>query len=120
MLSNLDFVSVQFYNNPSCNLGTSGFINSLQSWSNDVANYSLFHNIGNGLTAPRLLIGAPADPAAAGTGGYVDQATWRSTLQQVKGLDLGNLGGAIYWDGSYLELSKTSGQTFADVVRDVL
>ena len=120
MLPNLDFVSVQFYNNPSCSLGTTGFISSLQSWSSDVANYGAFHNVGNGVSAPRLLIGAPADPAAATAGGCVDQSMWRTLLQQVKGLGLSNLGGAMYWDGSYLELDKSGGQTFADVVREVL
>ena len=119
MLPNLDFISVQFYNNLSCNLGSFGFLSSLKSWSSDVASYSSFHNVGNGLNAPWLLTGVPADPATAGADGYVNQATWRTTLQQVKGLGLGNVGGAMYWDRSYLELGKSNGQTFADVVRDV-
>jgi chitinase len=114
-LPTLDFVSVQFYNNPSCNLGTSGFLPSLQAWSQDVSKYSTWNSVGNGFTGPRLLIGAPG-----GAGGYVGQDAWRGILQQVKALRLGNLGGAMFWDGSYLEVNKLNGKTMADVVRDVL
>jgi hypothetical protein len=33
MLLTLDFVFVQFYNNPSCEIGTAGFQDSVKTWS---------------------------------------------------------------------------------------
>ena len=141
LLPYVDFFSVQFYNNPSCQLDAGdGFFTSLQHWSSDLmaingsgsgsptsscikrSTRPSFMNINNGITSPRLLIGTPAF-ARAGSG-YVDVPTYQGILQQVKSMGLGNLAGAMFWDGAYQEESGTlvggRNLTFADVVRSVL
>ncbi|ETI27168.1 hypothetical protein G647_09850 [Cladophialophora carrionii CBS 160.54] len=152
LLPYMDFFAVQFYNNPSCQLGqpgqpgqpptvaNEGFFSSLQDWSNDLlALGSLvsgsrvmtrssprsvgFQNINNGIDSPRLLIGTPAF-AGAGSG-YVDVPTYKTMMQRVRGLDLPNLAGAMFWDGAYQEISATGvgndgiNATFAEVVKQV-
>ncbi len=135
MIHNLDLIMPQFYNNPSCNLGTDGFIPSLSAWLNDIATLTNPDNpgnkawvdVGNGMTGPRLLIGAPADAAAAGAGGFVDVQTFKTLLADVKSRDVGGamsggvLGGVMYWDGAYLELAKqrNAGRGYAEAVRQV-
>ncbi|OCT49595.1 chitinase [Cladophialophora carrionii] len=146
LLPYTDFLAVQFYNNPSCQLGRSptvaneGFFSSLQDWSNDLlalgspvsgsrvmtraSPRSLgFQNINNGIDSPRLLIGTPAF-AGAGSG-YVDVPTYKTMMQRVRGLGLPNLAGAMFWDGAYQEVSATEvgndgiNATFAEVVKQV-
>ncbi len=51
-LQNADFVFVQFYNNPSCNIDSAGFDASLAAWSVDLA--------ATGRPRPKLFIGAPS------------------------------------------------------------
>lgn len=85
-----DFVWVQFYNNPPCELGSPGFLSSFASWS---ANLTL------GSTTPgmpRLFIGAPGAPAGAGSG-YVSGANLTEIVHEVLTLDLGDLGGIMLW-----------------------
>ncbi|EXJ66590.1 uncharacterized protein A1O5_10260 [Cladophialophora psammophila CBS 110553] len=144
LLNEIDFFGIQFYNNPACQLSSGqGFLGSLQEWSSDLLGASsptrltkrssriqarqpshTFHNINNGITSPRLLIGTPAFPLAGS--GYVDVATYKSILAQVKSMNLPNLAGAIFWDGAYQEVSRqridNSGRnvTFAEVVREIL
>jgi chitinase len=142
MLPYLDFVSVQFYNNPSCNLNSGqGFLSSLQAWSGDLASMGAsvpssksrftrqaksssgsFVKLNNNITVPRLLIGTPAFQSA-GTG-YVDVPTYQGILQSVKALNLPNIAGAMYWDGAYLEHSSMNvnrqNNNYAAVVRQVL
>lgn len=144
----IDFFGVQFYNNPSCQLNSgSGFLSSVQSWSQALAASSgnsstnkvtrspsrvwprqstpaatagTFVDIGNGLTAPKLLIGTPAF-AGAGSG-FVSVAEYQDILQQVWGLGLPNVAGAMFWDGAY-EIDSGGGDqggtTYAQVVREV-
>jgi chitinase len=145
LLPYIDFFSVQFYNNPSCNLDApnNGFLTSLQNWSSDLLTLesliagsksrrarttsaqitSGFMAINNGITAPRLLIGTAAFPAAAAAGGYVSVPTYINLLTQVKALGLPNLAGAMFWDGSYLQRSGVlvNGvlKTYAGAVKDV-
>ncbi|KAK5278332.1 hypothetical protein LTR40_009284, partial [Exophiala xenobiotica] len=84
-----------------------------------------FITINNGITAPRLLLGTPAFPAA-GTG-YVNVSSYMSILEQVKDLALPNLAGAVFWDGAYEirsgavidESGTEKTYTYADVVREV-
>ncbi|KIW30825.1 uncharacterized protein PV07_02519 [Cladophialophora immunda] len=166
--NDIDFFSVQFYNNPSCQLDAGqGFIDSLRAWSEDlqgvsddtpstqrmnkrsshgrsgggallrarqqnppttaVADDNPFHNINNGITSPRLLLGTPAFPGA-GTG-YIDVARYKAILAQVRAMALPNLAGAMFWDGAYQEVSAqvvtdggggSQNVTFAEVVREVL
>lgn len=36
-MQSMDFIFVQFYNNPPCGLGSSGFIERFQAWSKDLS-----------------------------------------------------------------------------------
>ncbi|KAG9784622.1 hypothetical protein KCU88_g2689, partial [Aureobasidium melanogenum] len=124
----IDFFNVQFYNKPSCQLSSTDqrFYASLQAWSGDLlgagSGSNNFVQIDNGITSPRLLIGTPAFPAAGS--GYVDVATYKSILTQVKAMALPNLAGAMFWDGAYQEVSGQTvdgrNVTFAQVVKSVL
>lgn len=159
MLDDLDYVWVQFYNNPSCNVDAGqGFLDSVKAWSADLAVTGGVDSPNNGNT--QTDIGTPvfgntniADPlpprqpgsrkrgvqvAKRGTGrgkpqlligvlatqgsGYVTVNQLKKVLEQVKGLGLGNLGGVMYWDGAYHELSKqqNGGTGYADMVRTLL
>ena len=85
-MKQIDFIFVQFYNNPSCNVGSSGFIDSLKAWSSD---------LGSG---PRLFVGAPGCSECAGSG-YQDAQAMASILGSVKSAGISNLGGVSLWDG---------------------
>lgn len=96
MQTQIDFVWPQFYNNPSCNLDSEGFIASLQDWAADLSGTQAetfggismggFVDIGNGVTSPRLLIGAPSF-AGAGNG-FLEGLPFEEILAQVKGTSL--------------------------------
>ena len=138
MQTQIDFVWPQFYNNPSCNLNSDGFISSLQGWASDLMGNQQssfggistggFVDIGNGVTSPRLLIGAPAF-ANAGSG-FVEGVQFEELLAQVKGTNLGGrfnetspLGGFMFWDGAYGEESPNAddvGASYMQIVKDVL
>ena len=128
MQTSIDFVWVQFYNNPACNLDSgAGFLDSLQAWSDDLSNNTVgFVDAGNGVSSPRLLVGAPAF-AAAGSG-FVDRAEFRTTMQSVEEKGVGNLGGVMLWDGAYGEESGGAGmnggegtdrETYMQIAKDV-
>jgi chitinase len=144
LLPYVDFFAVQFYNNPSCQLGVSGqsttpnegFFSSLADWSTDlralgslvsgsriIPRSSGFQSINNGVDSPRLLIGTPAFVGAGS--GFVDVPTYKAMMQRVRAMDLPNLAGAMFWDGAYQEVSAMSlgvggeSATFAEVVKDV-
>jgi chitinase len=122
MQTSLDFVWVQFYNNPACNLasGTS-FLDALSAWSSDLAaNTADFVDTGNGVSSPRLYMGVPAWPGAGS--GYVDANAFRSLLQNVNEVHA-NFGGVMFWDGAFGEQSAgTNGgnETFMQIAKDVL
>lgn len=174
IIPELDYVFVQFYNNPSCNLNAgNGFLDSLRAWSQDLltasgssstatkvssttsgtngsngaSSSSSGGNNNNYLIAPpmaprtgrRLRRDYPAlsletrgTPSGGGpklfigvlatTGsGYVDPTGLKSVLDQVKTLNLPNLGGVMYWDGAYQALSGQGGKkSYAQVVRETL
>lgn len=80
----LDYVWVQFYNNGDCNIAQSDFINSVKTWS-------------AGIGSAKLFIGALAS-GADGDEGYVDANTLNKAINQVKGLNLPNFGGAMLWE----------------------
>ncbi|KAK4895334.1 hypothetical protein LTR27_006677 [Elasticomyces elasticus] len=91
LMRQADFVWVQFYNNPSCNLNSTGFEASFKAWSNLLAN-------GTGRHKPRLYIGGgAADPAGTG---YVEGQELRRHTNLAKNLRVKNLGGMMLWDGS--------------------
>lgn len=166
LLESIDFFSVQFYNNPACQLNAGqGFLDSLQDWSDmlsgvkpfppgrkmamkqrrrarssprrtgkngkrqvsdDIIDVDVFQ-LDNGISTPQLLIGATAFNWAEDPGqntGYVDVATYKEILVQVREKNLPNLAGAMFWDGGYQSRSAqdVDGEslTYAQVVRDVL
>ena len=116
MATVIDFVWVQFYNNPQCNLNTPAFISSLAAWSQDLEGGN-FVDVGNGNDGPKVYIGAPAFPAAGS--GYVRPDTFEQILQGVSSIS--NLGGVMFWDGAYGEVSGPANTgTFMQVSKDVL
>ena len=70
------------------------------------------------MTGTRLLVGAAA--ASDVGSGFAGVSEYKRILEGVEGLGLGNLGGGMWWDGSYLELSKGEGGGFARALREVL
>ena len=87
---------IQFYNNPSCELGSAGFQASVREWSAGLA-------AGGMATKPRMYVGAPgygeAGPAAfaslGGAGGI------KGVVESVWGLlggGGGELGGVMFWE----------------------
>ena len=80
-------VWVQFYNNPSCNHGTSGFTDSVKSWSQSLAG-----------TDAKLFVGAIADSSQGS--GFVSGQQLAQEVTQVAGLGLSNFGGYALWDAS--------------------
>ncbi|KAI6886189.1 glycoside hydrolase, partial [Hortaea werneckii] len=56
----VDFVWVQFYNNPSCNLNSTGFEKSVQNWAVQLANGTTSTNTTAAGKGPKMYIGAPA------------------------------------------------------------
>lgn len=134
MRTSLDFIFVQFYNNPSCNLNSPGFLASLQAWSDDLTATNLssssgpgFLDIGNGVTSPRLYVGAPAFPAAGS--GWVGGQEFSGLMEEVREAGLDNLGGVMFWDGAYGVLSAREdgvygrtgwGRSYMELVKDVL
>lgn len=96
-LQQADFVWVQFYNNPSCNLDTPGFQQSFKAWSELLAS-------GMQVRGPRLYIGA-AGFEGAGTG-YVKGSGLGTRVRSAKGLYVENFGGVMLWDGSEAALNE--------------
>jgi chitinase len=75
-------------------------------------------NISNGVTSPRIFIGAPAF-AAAGSG-YVDQDKFQAIMQSVQTTQITTLGGGMFWDAAYGEQDTVEGVTYMQIVKDVL
>lgn len=85
-----DFVWVQFYNNPSCNLNSTSFKASFEAWSKQFS---------NGTTGtPRLYIGAPGF-AGAGSG-YTNGSQFSGFVKEARKANVSNFGGVMLWDGS--------------------
>lgn len=93
MLLICDFVWVQFYNNPPCEIGSAGFDASVQQWDT-------FLGTSSSATKPRLYVGAPAFSAAGSTayasiGGPQGMET---VAQNVEQMGVSNLGGVMFWE----------------------
>jgi len=86
VLNLLDFVWVQYYNNPSCGHGSTGFLDSVKGWS------------GN-LKGPKLYIAGPGSPSSAGSG-YIQPDALTKEVADVQALKLDNFGGYAFWDAS--------------------
>lgn len=95
MLLLCDFVWVQFYNNPSCEIGSSGFQASIKQWSQALDASTLD-------SKTRLYLGAPGWSAAgpsAYSNGIGDPKGMRGLVKEVEGMRLDNFGGVMFWDG---------------------
>lgn len=90
-LQQADFVWVQFYNNPSCNLDSPGFQQSFIAWSDLLA-------VPGQERGPKLYIGA-AEFEGAGSG-YVPGEKLATRLKTATDSHVGNFGGVMLWDGS--------------------
>jgi len=93
-LHNADFVWVQFYNNPACNLDSPGFDASFAAWSADLA----AAGAAKGGHGPKVFIGALTFEKE--DTGYVDSQRFARIVQRVKGSGTSNFGGVMLWDGA--------------------
>jgi chitinase len=91
-MTQADFVWVQFYNNPSCNLDSDGFQASFAAWSANLSASSTTPG------KPRVYIGAGAFEGAGS--GYVEGAGLSVPISMARELYVDNLGGIMLWDGS--------------------
>ncbi|KAK5109341.1 hypothetical protein LTR62_007110 [Meristemomyces frigidus] len=91
LMAQADFVWVQFYNNPSCNLNSTGFASSFEQWSKLL-------NDSSGEKQPRLYVGSGAFEAAGS--GYVPGSELRGTVGRTDSHVVGSMGGIMLWDGS--------------------
>jgi len=82
-----DFIWVQFYNNPKCNLNTHKFPHSFAAWSKRLSAAS------GDSVKPRLYIGAEAYKGS----GYVRGPELWSVVDQAKQLNVDNMGGMMLW-----------------------
>ena len=123
MQTSLDFIFVQFYNNPSCNINTGNtFLDSLSSWSSNISSTSgsTFQAINNGVTSPRLFIGAPSFPAAS-EDAYISATDLAPVFEQVRTLGLANLGGGMLWNAEWGEKNiDSNGESFVSVFKQDL
>ena len=95
-LQQADFVWVQFYNNPSCNIDAPGFRQSFKVWSDLLASWTK-------VRGPKLYIGT-AGVEGAGSG-YVKGSGLGTRVRTARGLYVENFGGVMVWDGSEAALN---------------
>lgn len=91
VLQAADFVWVQFYNNPSCNLDSDGFQASFAAWSELLSR-------GPRPGWPKLYVGAPS--FEKGGSGYVAGSALSYRFNLAVELYVDNMGGMMLWDGS--------------------
>jgi len=99
MLLQCDFVWVQFFNNPACQIGAPGFNDSIVSWAKNL-DASLLN------PKPRLFVGAPSWSAAAPMaylgipGGAMGMMKVVRGVREVMGKNgvSGALGGVMFWE----------------------
>ncbi|RDL39109.1 uncharacterized protein BP5553_03449 [Venustampulla echinocandica] len=112
----LDWVWVQFYNNPPCEIGSSGFAASVKQWDAALQKSSLS-------VKPRLYIGAPAWGAAgpgAYNGGIKSAKGIVAVLNHARRLGVKNFGGAMFWDGPQGEGNVEGGKSILAWAKDGL
>lgn len=95
-LQQADFVWVQFYNNPSCNIDAPGFQQSFKAWPDLLASGTL-------VRGPRLYIGAAGFEDAGS--GYFKGSGLGTRVRTARGLYVENFGGVMLWDGSEAALN---------------
>lgn len=111
-MQNMDFVFVQFYNNAAanCNVGQSGFLDSLKAWSADLAAKG---------AGPKLYVGAPGCVDCAGAG-YLDASTMASAIGDMKIAGISNMGGIMLWDGPEAMANVAEGKDYTAMVKGAL
>ncbi|EMC99170.1 glycoside hydrolase family 18 protein [Baudoinia panamericana UAMH 10762] len=92
LMRQADFVWVQFYNNPPCNLNSTGFLPAYKAWSGALSSNN------TASATPRLYIGVLA--FHGGGIGYVAGSELHSSIEVARQLKLDNAGGLMLWDGS--------------------
>jgi chitinase len=111
-LQQADFVWVQFYNNPSCNIDAPGFQQSFKAWSDLLASSTQ-------VRGPRLYIGAAGFEGAGS--GYVKGSGLGTRVSSARGLYVDNFGGMMLWDGSEAALNVDSyGVDYLDYAKAAL
>jgi len=105
MLLICDFVWVQFYNNPPCEIGSSNFNNSIQQWSTALNSSTLNPK-------PRLYLGAPAWSLAGYTAyeAIGSPEGKEAIAKSVEDMQLVNFGGVMFWDGPEAVLNTEGGK----------
>lgn len=105
-----DRISIQFYNNPSCDGRSNGFnYDAWVSWLSKTVNKNA-----------EIFVGLPGSEAAAPAGGYLKPEAATELICQYK--KHANFGGVMIWD-AYLSAQNEDcrpGETFYDVVKDAL
>lgn len=105
-----DRISVQFYNNPSCDGRSSGFnYDAWVSWLSNTVNKNA-----------EIFVGLPGSEGAAPAGGYLKPKEATDLICKYKKKT--NFGGVMIWD-AYLSTQNKDcrpGETFYDVVADAL
>ncbi|KAK3360293.1 glycoside hydrolase superfamily [Lasiosphaeria hispida] len=89
-----NFVWPQFFNNPSCEIGSDGFADTVAQWSRALEAGVAPLLRASSAVRTHVFVGAPYQEIGGGTpegAGVLGLA--------VKGLAAGNLGGLIFWDG---------------------
>jgi chitinase len=103
MLVLCDFVWVQFYNTPACDIGSSGFNQTFKTWS---------YQLGSGKT--KLYLGAPAWPGAVSQGDSYQAIGsgpgMKGLSQKLTAMNLCNFGGLMFWDGAEGILNQDEGR----------
>jgi hypothetical protein len=110
MLLQCDFVWVQFFNNPACQIGAPGFNDSLVSWAKNL-------NASTLTPKPRFFVGAPSWSAAAPLayegiigGPQGMQKVVRGVREVMRKNGIGSfLGGVMFWDVSFFPLLSLHG-----------
>lgn len=89
VLSMLDFVSVQFYNNEPQGIGGKDFENNIKAWAKKLAD-----------AGPKLYLGVPGGEGAAGTNVQSADEV-KKTIESVKKMNLTGFGGVGIWDAGF-------------------
>jgi chitinase len=102
-----DKIWIQFYNNPSCNVGAPGF--NYHGWESFLKNT-------NSKDA-ELFIGLPASPAAA-SNGYITPQAAKEVICSVK--DTTTFGGVMLWDAYFGSKNVVDGKPYYDHIAKAL
>ncbi|KAG8157221.1 hypothetical protein KVR01_012929 [Diaporthe batatas] len=91
VLSMLDFVNVQFYNNPDQGIGGKDFETNIKDWAKKFADAK---------PSPKLYLGVPGGKGAAGSN-IQSADEIKKTIESVKNMNLSGFGGVGIWDAGF-------------------